>query len=167
MPGPQRDMRVRDLAELDAIDKQVIAILSRDGRTTNADLAAALGVAPSTAHTRMRSLVDCGIITGFHASVDHQRLGRGLQAMIGVALRPGARHDSIVAFADEVRKLPQVVQLFFVGGVDDFMVHIAVADASEVREFVVEHLSAQQSVATTRTSIVFEYHRNAVAASFR
>tara|TARA_B100001123_G_C14793229_1_gene821306 strand:- start:318 stop:665 length:348 start_codon:yes stop_codon:yes gene_type:complete len=115
----------------------------------------------------MRSLVDRGIITGFHASVDHQRLGRGLQAMIGVALRPGARHDSIVAFADEVRKLPQVVQLFFVGGVDDFMVHIAVADASEVREFVVEHLSAQQSVATTRTSIVFEYHRNAVAASFR
>ena len=106
MPGPQRDMRVRDLAELDAIDKQVIAILSRDGRTTNADLAAALGVAPSTAHTRMRSLVDRGIITGFHASVDHQRLGRGLQAMIGVALRPGARHDSIVAFADEVRKLP-------------------------------------------------------------
>ena len=167
MPGPQRDMRVRDLAELDAIDKQIIAILSRDGRTTNADLAAALGVAPSTAHTRMRSLVDRGIITGFHASVDHQRLGRGLQAMIGVALRPGARHDSIVAFADEVRKLPQVVQLFFVGGVDDFMVHIAVADASEVREFVVEHLSAQQSVATTRTSIVFEYHRNAVAASFR
>ena len=167
MPGPQRDMRVRDLAELDAIDKQVIAILSRDGRTTNADLAAAMGVAPSTAHTRMRSLVDRGIITGFHASVDHQRLGRGLQAMIGVALRPGARHDSIVAFADEVRKLPQVVQLFFVGGVDDFMVHIAVADASEVREFVVEHLSAQQSVATTRTSIVFEYHRNAVAASFR
>ena len=167
MPGSQRDMRVRDLAELDAIDKQVIAILSRDGRTTNADLAAALGVAPSTAHTRMRSLVDRGIITGFHASVDHQRLGRGLQAMIGVALRPGARHDSIVAFADEVRKLPQVVQLFFVGGVDDFMVHIAVADASEVREFVVEHLSAQQSVATTRTSIVFEYHRNAVAASFR
>ena len=167
MPGSQRDMRVRDLAELDAIDKQIIAILSRDGRTTNADLAAALGVAPSTAHTRMRSLVDRGIITGFHASVDHQRLGRGLQAMIGVALRPGARHDSIVAFADEVRKLPQVVQLFFVGGVDDFMVHIAVADASEVREFVVEHLSAQQSVATTRTSIVFEYHRNAVAASFR
>ena len=167
MPGPQRDIRVKEVADLDAVDKQIIAILSRDGRTTNADLAAALGVAPSTAHTRMRSLVDRGIITGFHASVDHQRLGRGLQAMIGVALRPGARHDSIVAFADEVRKLPQVVQLFFVGGVDDFMVHIAVADASEVREFVVEHLSAQQSVATTRTSIVFEYHRNAVAASFR
>ena len=99
MPGPQRDIRVKEVADLDAVDRQIIAILSRDGRTTNADLAASLGVAPSTAHTRMRSLVDRGIITGFHASVDHQRLGRGLQAMIGVALRPGARFDEIDAIS--------------------------------------------------------------------
>ncbi|GGH43025.1 Lrp/AsnC family transcriptional regulator [Microbacterium album] len=161
---PTKDVRPR---ELDSTDEKIIAILARDGRTTNADLAAALDVAPSTAHARTRSLVDRGILTGFHASVDYQRLGRGLQAMIGVVLRPGARHDSIVAFADEVRRLPQVLQLFFVGGADDFLVHIAVENASEVREFVVNHLSTQQSVATTRTSIVFEYHRNAVAAPFR
>ena len=43
---------------------------------------------------------------------------------------------------------------------------IAVADSSEMREFVLEHLSAQSSVASTRTSIVFDYHRNSVAASF-
>jgi hypothetical protein len=36
-----------------------------------------------------------------------------------------------------------------------------------LRQFVVEHLSAQTSVASTRTSIIFDYHRNAVAASFR
>lgn len=165
----KRTFSAKDLRsnEIDRIDERIIAILSSDGRTTNADLAAALDLAPSTAHARTRSLVERGIITGFHASVDYERLGRGLQAMIGVALRPGARHDSIVVFADEVRKLPQVLQLFFVGGVDDFIVHIAVANASDVREFVVNHLSAQQSVATTRTSIVFEFHRNAVAASFR
>jgi DNA-binding Lrp family transcriptional regulator len=60
-----------------------------------------------------------------------------------------------------------VLQVWFVGGTDDFLVHIAVDGSSEVREFVVEHLSAQQSVASTRTSIVFEYHRNTVAAPFR
>jgi DNA-binding Lrp family transcriptional regulator len=60
-----------------------------------------------------------------------------------------------------------VLQLFFLGGVDDFMVHVAVADSSGLRQFVVEHLSAQTSVASTRTSIIFDYHRNAVAASFR
>lgn len=154
-------------AQLDAVDAQIVRALAADGRMTNADLASALGVAPSTAHVRVRSLIERGVITGFHASIDQRALGRGLQAIIGVTLRPGARQSSITAFADEVRRLPQVLQAWFVGGTDDFLVHIAVDGSSEVREFVVEHLSAQQSVASTRTSIVFEYHRNTVAAPFR
>ena len=93
-------------------------------------------------------------------------LGAGLQAIIGVTLRPSGRRESIVEFADRVRVLPQVIQVFFLGGDDDFLLHIAVADSSEMREFVLEHLSAQSSVASTRTSIVFDYHRNSVAASF-
>ncbi|GAA4772928.1 Lrp/AsnC family transcriptional regulator [Microbacterium gilvum] len=169
MPTAPRRPLAKDVrpVELDDLDARIVAILEREGRITNADLAAALDVAPSTAHARVRALVDRGVVAGFHASVDQARLGKGLQAMIGVTLRPGARHDSIVAFADEVRRLPQVLQLFFLGGTDDFLVHIAVEGASDVREFVVEHLSAQQSVATTRTSIIFEYHRNGIAAPFR
>ena len=88
-------------------------------------------------------------------------------AVIGVTLRPSGRRESIVEFADRVRVLPQVIQVFFLGGDDDFLLHIAVSDSSEMREFVLEHLSAQSSVASTRTSIVFDYHRNSVAASFR
>lgn len=151
---------------LDAIDAQIVRLLSVDGRMTNAELAATLGVAPSTAHARLRSLIDRGVITGFHASVDERMLGAGLQAIIGVSLRPSARRESIVAFADRVRALPQVIQVFFLGGEDDFLLHIAVADSSQMREFVLEHLSAQSSVASTRTSIVFDYHRNSVAAAF-
>lgn len=162
-PSTPKDLRP---IELDELDQRIVEILEREGRITNADLAAALDIAPSTAHTRTRSLVERGVITGFHASVDHRRLGRGLQAIIGVTLRGGTRHDAIVRFAEEVRVLPQVVQLFFLGGTDDFMVHIAVADSSEVRQFVVDNLSTQPFVASTRTSLIFEYHRNAVASSF-
>ncbi|WP_040168181.1 Lrp/AsnC family transcriptional regulator [Microbacterium gorillae] len=151
---------------LDDLDQRIVELLSRDGRMTNAELAAAVGVAPSTAHTRTRSLLDRGVIAGFHASLDQQALGRGLQAVIGVTLRGGSRHDSITAFAETIRALPQVIQVFFVGGTDDFLVHIAVATTADVRDFVVNHISAQASVATTRTSIIFDYHRNAVAASF-
>ncbi|WP_309103475.1 Lrp/AsnC family transcriptional regulator [Microbacterium sp.] len=151
---------------LDAVDAQIVSLLTADGRMTNAELAGRLGVAPSTAHARLRSLCDRGVITGFHASVDERALGAGLQAVIGVSLRPSARRESIVEFADRVRGLPQVIQVFFLGGDDDFLLHIAVADSSQMREFVLEHLSAQSSVASTRTSIVFDYHRNSVAASF-
>jgi DNA-binding Lrp family transcriptional regulator len=154
-------------AELDEVDLRILAILASDGRISNSALADAVGIAPSTAHVRVRALIDRGVITGFLASIDQRSLGRGLQAVIGVTLRPGARQDSITRFSEEVRTLPQVLQVFFLGGPDDFIVHIAVADSSAVREFVVEHLSAHPSVASTRTSIVFDYHRNGVAGSFR
>ncbi|MEV8251670.1 Lrp/AsnC family transcriptional regulator [Microbacterium sp. NPDC076768] len=151
---------------LDDVDAKIVRLLTEDGRMTNAELAGRLGVAPSTAHARLRALVDRGVITGFHASVDERMLGAGLQAIIGVTLRPSGRRESIVEFAERVRVLPPVIQVFFLGGDDDFLLHIAVADSSEMREFVLEHLSAQSSVASTRTSIVFDYHRNSVAASF-
>ncbi|AMM21404.1 AsnC family transcriptional regulator [Frondihabitans sp. PAMC 28766] len=159
--------KIHETAELDDLDRRLVAVLKTDGRISNSALAEAAGVAPSTAHTRLRSLQDRGVVTGFLASIDQRSLGLGLQAIVGVTLRPGARQENIRSFSDQVRRLPQVLQVFFLGGTDDFIVHIAVADSSAVREFVVEHLSAQPSVASTRTSIVFDYHRNGVAASFQ
>jgi DNA-binding Lrp family transcriptional regulator len=158
---------IQQPAELDEIDRKLLELLKSDGRISNSALAEGAGIAPSTAHVRLRSLQDRGVVTGFLTSIDQRALGLGLQAIVGVTLRPGARQESIIRFSEEVRNLPQVLQVFFLGGSDDFIVHIAVAESSAVREFVVEHLSAQPSVASTRTSIVFDYHRNGVAASFQ
>ncbi|MBH0083889.1 Lrp/AsnC family transcriptional regulator [Salinibacterium sp. SWN167] len=152
--------------ELDPIDTKILTLLSRDARVSNATVASAVGIAASTAHTRIKSLFDRGLITGYHAALNQEKLGRGLQAIIGVSLRPGARQESIQKFTDEIRRLPEVIQLFFVGGSDDFLVHIAVANSSGVRLFVVDHLSARHSVASTNTSMIFEYHRNSVATDF-
>ncbi|MBH0009737.1 Lrp/AsnC family transcriptional regulator [Salinibacterium sp. SWN1162] len=152
--------------ELDPIDTKILTLLSRDARMSNAAIASTVGIAASTAHTRIKSLFDRGLITGFHAALNQAKLGRGLQAIIGVSLRPGARQESIQAFTEEIRRLPEVIQLFFVGGGDDFLVHIAVENSSKVRLFVVDHLSARHSVASTNTSMIFEYHRNAVATDF-
>lgn len=152
--------------DLDPIDTKILTLLSRDARISNAAIANMVGIAASTAHTRIKSLFDRGLITGYHAALNQAKLGRGLQAIIGVSLRSGARQESIQAFTDEVRQLPEVIQLFFVGGSDDFLVHIAVSNSSEVRLFVVDHLSARHSVASTNTSMIFEYHRNAVATDF-
>jgi DNA-binding Lrp family transcriptional regulator len=164
---PAKEIQRPGPGGLDDVDLKMLDILGSNGRISNNDLAAAVGIAPSTAHARLKSLRDRGVITGFLTSIDQRSLGRGLQAVVGVTLRPGARQEAIMRFSEEVRDLPQVLQVFFLGGVDDFLVHIAVADSSEVRRFVVEHLSGQPSVASTRTSIIFDYHRNGVAASFQ
>jgi len=151
---------------LDATDGALLAQLERDARTTNADLAAVAGIAASTSHARVRALEARGVVRGYHASVDQAALGRGLQAIIGVTLRPGSRQESITAFAENVRRLPQVIQTFFVGGSDDFLVHVAVEDTSALRAMVVDHISGQPSVASTRTSVIFAYQRSAVVAEF-
>ena len=145
----------------DEIDRNIIAELQANGRVTNAELAERVGVAASTCIARVRSLVSRKISTGFTATVDPRALGSGLQVLISVTVRSGAR-QGIMALSDELRALPEVMELFFLGGVEDFIVHLAARDADHVRDFVVEHLSAHPAVSSTRTSIVFHHYQNPV-----
>lgn len=142
--------------ELDDVDHALVRELQRNARVTNADLAAAVGIAQSTCISRVRSLVQRGIITGFSAEVDPKALGLDLQVLISVTLRAGARAN-LSSFMTEMRALPEVVQVFFLGGSEDFIVHLAVRDSTHVREFVLENLSNNPVVASTRTNMVFEH----------
>jgi DNA-binding Lrp family transcriptional regulator len=146
---------------LDRVDEAILDVLARDGRASNRQLAAAVGVAESTAHARVRSLEARGVIVGYEAVLSPEALGHDIQALIGVSLRPGARQANIEKFTAHVRGLPEVRQYFFVGGADDFVMHIAVPDSAALRRFVVEEISGHETVASTRTSIVFDYARNA------
>jgi len=143
---------------LDEIDRHLVRLLVANSRTSNASLAEQVGIAPSTCLARLRSLVDRGIVSGFGAEVELSALGLDLQALISVTILASAR-QRIAAFSAEIRALPQVVQLFFLGGSEDFIIHLAVRDTNDVREFVLDHLSAHPAVASTRTSLVFEHHR--------
>lgn len=149
-------MKNISVAELDPVDQQIVNLLWLNARMTNADLAAAVGVAQSTCIARVKALVAKGVIEGFHAAVNPSALGLGLQVLISVSLRATARQQ-LSQFLDEMRQLPEVVQAFFLGGSEDFIVHVAVRDSDHVREFVLEHLSANPAVANTRTNMVFEH----------
>ena len=153
---------LREAVVIDAVDRQIIEQLQLNGRMTNAELAERVGIAPSTCVARVRSLVSRGIITGFTASVDPAVMGMTLQVLVSVTIRSGAR-QRISEFSEELRALPEVLQLFFLGGVEDFIIHLAARDSDHVRDFVMEHLSAHPAVSSTRTSIVFSHHQNPVA----
>ncbi|WP_336661002.1 Lrp/AsnC family transcriptional regulator [Leucobacter sp. USHLN153] len=152
---------LRGAAELDDVDRKIIAELQANGRITNAELAERVGVAASTCIARVRSLQSRQIITGFTATVDPRAIGLDLEVLVSVTVRSGAR-QRITELSQELRRLPEVMQLYFLGGVEDFIVHLAVRDSDHVRDFVVEHLSAHPAVSSTRTSIVFSHHRNPV-----
>lgn len=149
--------------ELDEVDHELLRLLSANSRITNADLAAAVGIAQSTCITRVRSLVNRGVITSFGANINPAAVGLASQVLISVTLRAGAR-SHLADFMKEMRALPEVIQVFFLGGSEDFIVHLAVRDNDHVREFVLENLSSNATVASTRTNMVFEhFHKGPVA----
>ena len=148
-------------SDLDDVDRKIIDELQQNGRITNAELAERVGVAASTCIARVRNLVARRIITGFTARVDPRAMGLTLEVLVSVTVRSGSR-ERIVELSNELNEFPEVLQLFFLGGVEDFILHLAVRDADHVRDFVIEHLSSHPAVASTQTHIVFSHHQNPV-----
>lgn len=142
----------------DAVDRRILRLLAGDARMPNNAVAEAVGIAPSTCLGRVRALRASGAIRGFHADIDPAALGRPLQAMISVRLRAGAR-SRMVAFTDRMRSLPEVRDVYFLAGADDFLLHVAARDAAGLRDFVVDQLSAHAEVALTETNLIFDHLR--------
>jgi DNA-binding Lrp family transcriptional regulator len=149
---------VRELA-LDAVDRSILEKLALDARMPNNALAAAVGVAPSTCLGRVRALREAGVIRGFHADVDPAAVGRPIQAMIAVRLQSHARAQ-IADFAGQIAAAPEVLDVFFLAGADDFLVHVAARDTEHLRQFVVVNLSGHPDVALTETNLIFQHIRS-------
>jgi DNA-binding Lrp family transcriptional regulator len=144
--------------QIDDVDRRILNVLHDDARIPNSVLADMIGIAPSTCHGRLRRLQDIGVIRGFFTDVDPGAIGRPLQAMISVSLQSNAR-GRIRHFIGEIRKLPQVIDVYFLAGADDFILHVAAHDTEDLRAFVVENLNADPDVAGTQTSLIFEHLR--------
>src|SRR5881227_3867326 len=110
---------------MDEIDAKILQLLQTDARLSNRELARRIGVAPSTALERVRTLERRGIITGYRAQVNLEALGRGVEAFVTARVSPLSR-EVITGFQNSIAKLPEVLQVFVVAGDNDFLVHIAV-----------------------------------------
>jgi DNA-binding Lrp family transcriptional regulator len=143
---------------LDEVDLKLVRLLTADGRMPNNALAEATGIAPSTCLTRVRSLRERGVIRGFHADVDLGALGQPLQALIAIRIGAHSR-DEIDRFRSKVPTLPGVLALFHVSGANDYLLHVSAATPDALREFVLDHLTADPAVVHAETSLIFEHIR--------
>jgi DNA-binding Lrp family transcriptional regulator len=157
LADPPKDVRP---ADLDDVDRRILSLLHADARITNNALAEAVGIAASTCHGRVRRLVDLGVIRGFYTDIDPVAAGMPLQAMISVNLQSNAR-GKIRSFIHQIRGRRQVMDVYFLAGADDFILHVAARDTEDLRSFVVENLNADADVAGTQTSLIFEHLRGA------
>lgn len=137
----------------------ILRELQSDARKTNREVAAAVGVSPTTALDRTRALRDRGVIRGAVLDVDLPSIGRPVQALIAVRVRPPSRRV-IESFRDWVGTLPETVGVFVTTGGDDFIIHVAVPDNDALYAFVIDRLTERKEVADVRTSVVFEHIRS-------
>lgn len=142
--------------KFDAVDRALLRELQNDARQTNRDLAAGAGVAPSTSLERVKLLRERGVITGYHAAVDLEAMGRPVQALISVRIRPPAR-PVIEGFREWAAGLPEVIGLFVTSGAHDFLLHVAVSGVDGVYAFVIDRLTERREVADVQTTLVYEH----------
>ena len=148
-----------DPALIDRIDGDILAYLQYDARISNKELAAKVGLAPSSCLARVRRLELSGALQGYHAEVDPRVYGVTLEALVAIRLEKHAR-TAIAAFERHVAMLPEVRGTFHVAGANDYLVHVAVRDAEHLREFALSAFATRPEVAHMETSLIFSHRRN-------
>ncbi|AFR10181.1 asnC family protein [Nocardiopsis alba ATCC BAA-2165] len=139
----------------------IIRELQLNARQTNRELARTVGIAPSTCLERVRSLVERGVIRGYHADIDPAALDRRVEAFVSARLRPLSR-SVIDAFKKALIALPEVSAVFVVAGDDDFLIQVSARDLDHLHDFLIDRLSQRREVVSFRSQIIYESSRKHV-----
>jgi Lrp/AsnC family leucine-responsive transcriptional regulator len=135
---------------LDAIDADLIAALCRDGRATYQELGRAIGLSPTATADRVRRLVRSGVITGFRAVLDAERMGRTVEAAIDVRLELGADR---ARFTEALQAMPAVVEAVHVTGHWDYELRVFCTGTAEL-DTILGTLKADAGVIETQTRLL-------------
>jgi Lrp/AsnC family leucine-responsive transcriptional regulator len=140
-------------APLDRTDLLLLGELQRNGRQTNAELAERVHLSPSACLRRVQRLERDGVLAGYRAEVDAEKVGIGLQAFVRVQL---ARHDAeaVAAFAQQVNDWDEVVACHALTGDMDYLLQVAVRDLEHFSRFLLDRLLNQSGVADVNSSFV-------------
>jgi DNA-binding Lrp family transcriptional regulator len=149
------------LPKITPVDAELLSLLQKNARISNKALAEAAGIAESTCLDRVRSLQERGVISGFHADVDLQSVGRSVRALISVRLQPKTT-ESVLEFQEVVLAAPETIAIWTVTGADDFVVEVAVSNVEGLRTFVLDVITTRHDVADSRTALVYDYRSKAV-----
>lgn len=144
---------------LDHIDRRILSLLQAEGRMTNVELAARVGISPPPCLRRVRALEQAGFIKGFHAALDPQKLGFEVTVFAQVRLRSQAEAD-LRAFEELARGWPVVRECHMLNGEVDFILKCVATDLKAFQRFLTESLTPAPNVASVKTSLVIRSGKN-------
>ncbi len=135
--------------ELDTIDRRILAELQEDGRMTNVELARRADITAPPCLRRVRRLEEAGIIRGYHADTDPQRLGWEIVFFAIVGL-DSQRESVLRGFEELVSNWPEVRECHMIRGGGDFLLRLVARDTAHENQLT-QRLTAAASVARVQT----------------
>ena len=153
------------MAKLSDTDLNILSTLYLEADITNKDLSAKLSLPTSTCQERVKKLKQTGVIEGYQCHVNLNDVGGYIEALAAIKLE---RHSEKIAdnFRDDLLKMPEVIQVFHMGGDNDFIAHISVHDTKHLIKFVFSAFTSRDEVKNVETSIIFEHERSRVMPNF-
>jgi DNA-binding Lrp family transcriptional regulator len=140
---------------LDRTDFGILRLLQNNASLSNKQIAAAVGLAPSSAHERLKRLRDDGVLRGTHADVEPKAMGIGLEALFLIELSKHER-GGVDRFMTEVVEIPEVRSAFLITGRYDFVVHVVARDMRHLKDLALDRFTNRPGVTRIETSIIYE-----------
>jgi Lrp/AsnC family leucine-responsive transcriptional regulator len=138
---------------IDGIDLEILRILQLNARTSNAEIARQVDLAPSAVFERIRKLEERGVIEGYSARINPAAVELPLLAFVFVrdSDGPGAEQS-----ARRVAEIPEVLEVHHVAGEDCFLAKVRTKDTEALGRLLRERIGRIKSITSTRTTIVLD-----------
>lgn len=123
---------------------------------SNKQIAAAINLAPSSCHERIKALREAGVLQSTHALVNLRALGLMLQAILFVQLAK-LRRPVVDKFLASTAEVPEVRSVFLVSGPFDLIVHVVARDMDHLKDLISDHFNSYPVVVRVETSLIFDH----------
>ena len=151
-------LQARGVPELDETDLRILAELQDDGRMTNVELARRTDITAPPCLRRVRRLEETGVIRGYHADTDPQRLGWEIMFFAIVGLE--SQKESVLrSFEETVSDWPEVRECHMIRGGGDFLLRLVARDTTHENQLT-QRLTSAASVAKVQTLQTIRTSRN-------
>jgi len=139
---------------MDRYDRRILELLQENGRLSNLELAEQIGLSPSPCLRRVRALEEAGVIAGYRALLDAQRLGLSLMALVYISMD---RHtpERFANFDTRVCAFPEVLECLLITGQQaDYQLKVVVSDMQAYQELLLNRITRIEGVTGVHTSFV-------------
>ena len=139
------------IADLDATDRRILAVLQKDCRITNAELSDRVNLSPSACHRRVQRLEEDGVIAAYVALLDARRMGKPTTVFVEITLQSQAE-DLLDAFEREVARVPDILECHLMAGTADYLIKIMAEDTEDFARIHRQFLSRLPGVRQMQSS---------------